>query len=69
MLAGTGNTRMTSRQKLTKLTPAQFFELSTDVYDELVRRQSSTGSIKDDGTYNALIRPSVSLSLVHIGKD
>ncbi|KAG6866201.1 hypothetical protein C0991_007226 [Blastosporella zonata] len=34
------NSRATARQKLTRLTSQQFHELSTDVYDELVRRQS-----------------------------
>ncbi|XP_006460875.1 hypothetical protein AGABI2DRAFT_221147 [Agaricus bisporus var. bisporus H97] len=33
------NARSTARQKLTRLTIQQFHELSTDVYDELVRRQ------------------------------
>ncbi|KAL7908676.1 hypothetical protein GGI35DRAFT_408806 [Trichoderma velutinum] len=30
-----------ARDKLLRLSPVQFFELSTDVYDELVRRQSA----------------------------
>ncbi|KAG6920029.1 hypothetical protein DXG01_010097 [Tephrocybe rancida] len=34
------NSRAAARQKLTRLTSQQFHELSTDVYDELVRRQS-----------------------------
>jgi hypothetical protein len=34
------NSRSTARQKLTRLTIQQFHELSTDVYDELVRRQN-----------------------------
>lgn len=33
------NSRSTARQKLTRLTIQQFHELSTDVYDELVRRK------------------------------
>ncbi|KAF5351618.1 hypothetical protein D9756_007499 [Leucocoprinus leucothites] len=33
------NSRTTARQKLTRLTIQQFHELSTDVYDELVRRK------------------------------
>ena len=35
-----GNSRTSARQKLTRLTIQQFHELSTDVYDELMRRQS-----------------------------
>lgn len=34
------NSRSTARQKLTRLTIQQFHELSTDVYDELVRRKN-----------------------------
>ncbi|KAF8638033.1 hypothetical protein AX16_010665 [Volvariella volvacea WC 439] len=34
------NARSSARQKLTKLTIQQFHELSTDVYDELVRRKN-----------------------------
>ncbi|KAI8974031.1 hypothetical protein BD414DRAFT_468647 [Trametes punicea] len=36
------NSRSTARQKLTRLTRQQFQELSTDVYDELMRRQNNT---------------------------
>lgn len=36
------NSRSTARQKLTKLTKQQFQELSTDVYDELVRRKKNS---------------------------
>ncbi|KAF9240371.1 hypothetical protein BU15DRAFT_87619 [Melanogaster broomeanus] len=36
------NSRSTARQKLTRLTKQQFQELSTDVYDELVRRKVNT---------------------------
>ncbi|KAH7883156.1 hypothetical protein F5I97DRAFT_1939003 [Phlebopus sp. FC_14] len=36
------NSRSTARQKLTRLTKQQFQELSTDVYDELVRRKTNT---------------------------
>lgn len=32
-----------ARDKLTRLSPVQFQELSTDVYDELLRRQSASG--------------------------
>ncbi|VDC07732.1 unnamed protein product [Peniophora sp. CBMAI 1063] len=39
------NTRIAARQKLTRLTRPQFHELSTDVYDEVVRRKN-----KDDGS-------------------
>ncbi|KAF8635219.1 hypothetical protein AX17_003995 [Amanita inopinata Kibby_2008] len=34
------NSRTTARQKLTRLTVQQFHELSTDVYDELMRRKN-----------------------------
>ena len=36
------NSRSSSRQKLTRLTRQQFCELSTDVYDELIRRQTNS---------------------------
>ena len=36
------NSRSTARQKLTRLTRQQFQELSTDVYDELIRRKNNT---------------------------
>lgn len=36
------NSRSTTRQKLLRLTKQQFQELSTDVYDELVRRKNSS---------------------------
>ncbi|KAF7976222.1 hypothetical protein HWV62_7240 [Athelia sp. TMB] len=36
------NSRTTARAKLTRLTKQQFQELSTDVYDELVRRKKNT---------------------------
>ena len=36
------NSRSSAREKLTRLTRQQFQELSTDVYDELVRRTSSS---------------------------
>ncbi|KAI0072828.1 hypothetical protein K474DRAFT_1667322 [Panus rudis PR-1116 ss-1] len=38
------NSRSSARQKLTRLTKQQFQELSTDVYDELVRRQNNTSN-------------------------
>ncbi|EJF55728.1 hypothetical protein DICSQDRAFT_130488 [Dichomitus squalens LYAD-421 SS1] len=36
------NSRTTARQKLTRLTRQQFQELSTDVYDELIRRKNNS---------------------------
>lgn len=36
------NSRSTARQKLTRLTRQQFQELSTDVYDELIRRKNNS---------------------------
>ncbi|KAH7907886.1 hypothetical protein BJ138DRAFT_1116316 [Hygrophoropsis aurantiaca] len=36
------NSRSTARQKLTRLTRQQFQELSTDVYDELIRRKKNS---------------------------
>lgn len=41
-LAAPANSRSTARQKLTRLTKQQFQELSTDVYDELIRRKMNT---------------------------
>ncbi|KAF9564798.1 hypothetical protein CPC08DRAFT_705093 [Agrocybe pediades] len=41
LATATPNSRNTARQKLTRLTIQQFHELSTDVYDELVRRKNS----------------------------
>ncbi|KAI0090600.1 hypothetical protein BDY19DRAFT_936134 [Irpex rosettiformis] len=38
------NSRSTARQKLTRLTRQQFQELSTDVYDELVRRKTNSSN-------------------------
>ena len=38
------NSRSTARQKLTRLTRQQFQELSTDVYDELIRRKNNSDS-------------------------
>lgn len=38
------NSRATARQKLTRLTKQQFQELSTDVYDELLRRKNNSDS-------------------------
>ncbi|CAA7259162.1 unnamed protein product [Cyclocybe aegerita] len=39
------NSRSTARSKLTRLTIQQFHELSTDVYDELVRRKNEKEAI------------------------
>ncbi len=39
------NSRSTARSKLTRLTVQQFHELSTDVYDELVRRKNENEGI------------------------
>lgn len=36
------NARQSAREKLTRLTRQQFHELSTDVYDELIRRNNNT---------------------------
>ncbi|TCD60072.1 component of the polarisome [Steccherinum ochraceum] len=47
------NSRTTARQKLTRLTRQQFQELSTDVYDELVRRQ--TNSTDNEGASDVYI--------------
>ncbi|KZT69736.1 hypothetical protein DAEQUDRAFT_765322 [Daedalea quercina L-15889] len=38
------NSRATARQKLTRLTRQQFQELSTDVYDELLRRKNNSST-------------------------
>ena len=40
------NSRSTARQKLTRLTKQQFQELSTDVYDELIRRKTNSDDIQ-----------------------
>ena len=53
------NSRSTARQKLTRLTKQQFQELSTDVYDELVRR-------KKNSSENEGLSPFSPLLLVHI---
>ena len=37
------------RQRLAKLTPRQFQELCTDVYDELIRRQNNSETINGPG--------------------
>ena len=40
------NSRSTARQKLTRLTRQQFQELSTDVYDELIRRKTNSDGVQ-----------------------
>jgi hypothetical protein len=45
-LAEPANSRSTARQKLTRLTRQQFQELSTDVYDELIRRKTNSDGIQ-----------------------
>lgn len=37
-----------ARDKLLRLSPVQFQELSTDVYDELLRRQNATGPLRGE---------------------
>lgn len=49
------NSRSTARQKLTRLTRQQFQELSTDVYDELIRRKNNSDT--NQGTVIFLKRP------------
>lgn len=44
------SSRASAREKLTRLTKLQFQELSTDVYDELMRRLSAEqGEVEGDG--------------------
>ena len=42
------NARASAREKLTRLTRQQFQELSTDVYDELIRRKNNS---ENEGMY------------------
>lgn len=49
LLPENAGSRMTAREKLTRLTMQQFQELSTDVYDELVRRNNNTA--KNEGVF------------------
>ena len=42
------NARSSAREKLTRLTKQQFQELSTDVYDELMRRKNNS---ENEGEY------------------
>ena len=44
-LSEPANARASAREKLTRLTRQQFQELSTDVYDELLRRKNNTENL------------------------
>lgn len=46
--------RASAREKLTRLTRGQFQELSTDVYDELVRRRDAEEGNSAEGTSQSL---------------
>ena len=48
------NSRSTARQKLTRLTRQQFQELSTDVYDELIRRKTNSDGIQGPSSVSLL---------------
>lgn len=50
LLLEPANSRTSARQKLTRLTRQQFQELSTDVYDELLRRTNN--SAENEGEIN-----------------
>jgi len=56
--------RASAREKLTRLTRQQFQELSTDVYDELVRRKNNTS--KNEGKTLVTLRPSLSIQYVSL---
>ena len=56
------NSRSTARQKLTRLTRQQFQELSTDVYDELIRRKTNADNNQGPSAV-PLLSPSTSNSL------
>ena len=48
------SSRASAREKLTRLTKLQFQELSTDVYDELIRRMNAeSGSPEHAGEYKS----------------
>lgn len=47
--ATNSSSRNNAREKLTRLTRQQFLELSTDVYDELVRRVDDAAGRPDNG--------------------
>ena len=55
------NSRATARQKLTRLTRQQFQELSTDVYDELLRRKNN--STNNEGALRRVPHSSLKASL------
>lgn len=52
-----GSTRTNAREKLTRLTRQQFQELSTDVYDELVRRLQDPGEGQQGQRTSCLLCP------------
>jgi len=56
--------RAGAREKLTRLTRQQFQELSTDVYDELVRRKNNTS--KNEGKTLVTLRSSVRTQYVSL---
>ena len=51
------NSRSTARQKLTRLTRQQFQELSTDVYDELIRRKTNSDNNQGPSLFFLYNRP------------
>jgi hypothetical protein len=51
------NSRSTARQKLTRLTRQQFQELSTDVYDDLIRRKTNSDSNQGPSSVSLLSLP------------
>lgn len=54
--------RASAREKLTRLTRQQFQELSTDVYDELVRRKNNTS--KNEGKTLTTLEVSLTIQCV-----
>jgi len=48
LIAGLNQRQNKAREKLIRLSRQQFNELSTDVYDELMRRQNTSNSIPED---------------------
>lgn len=58
------NSRSTARQKLTRLTRQQFQELSTDVYDELIRRKTNSDNNQGPSFFSLYSRPSSTATLV-----
>ncbi|KAJ9090659.1 hypothetical protein QFC19_009520 [Naganishia cerealis] len=61
--------RIPAREKLTRLTKSQFHELSTDVYDELVRREDVEGGRGNDSEHSSLSRTSDTSSEMHFFLD